>query len=67
MNLSRPTAAVVLIAGLAPAPVIIAYFVNVEWALNTLGVIPLIVASVVELICAPIAMRNDILGTLRGE
>lgn len=65
MNLSRPTAGIVLIAGIISGIIIIAGFVNVDWTLDRIGLIPYLAAVVIELICAVISMRTDILGTLR--
>lgn len=66
MNLNRPTAAIVLIAGLISGAIIVAGFVAIDWTLDTIGLIPFIGAVVVEVICAAISMRSDILGTLRA-
>jgi hypothetical protein len=67
MDLSRPAAVVVLIAGAVSGVPIIVGFLAPNWTFDTIGVVPFVGAIIVICICAAISMRSDILGMLRSE
>lgn len=65
MTLSRPAAAVVLVLGLLSGVVIAAGFVVPERLFDGPGLYLFFAAGVVELGCATVANRYDVLGALR--
>jgi hypothetical protein len=65
MGLSRPVAATVLVVGLVAGVIIIAGFLFPNQLFDGIGLYLFLAATVVEIPCAIIAMRNDVIGTLR--